>query len=62
MKTFHLALFLGLFLNLRNLLSLGAGGRDLHSQDNVPKLEDNKSTFMKQKQKQNHHPRHFPTN
>ena len=34
----QLTLFLCLFLNLRNLLSLGAGSRYLHSQDDVPDL------------------------
>ncbi len=32
----YLALFLGLLLNLGNLLSLGAGSRNLHSEDDVP--------------------------
>ncbi len=32
----YLALFLGLLLNLGNLLSLGARGRNLHTEDEVP--------------------------
>jgi hypothetical protein len=32
----YLALFLGLLLNLGNLLSLGAGSRNLHTEDDVP--------------------------
>jgi hypothetical protein len=32
----YLALFLGLLLNLGNLLSLSAGSRNLHTEDDVP--------------------------